>query len=375
MQPFICKLACMNYRPIFIFTRRSFLIMAGVFAILQLQAQQKSTPLFSSDELLKLTISGNVRQLLRDNSNKTQYYPLSLQYPDGDSNYVINLKARLRGNFRRESGYCNLPPILLNFPKNDTVKGSVFKKQDKLKLVVTCVSGDYVEREYLVYKAFQLITPISFKVRLVEISLQGEKLTKSQQRPFIGYLIESEEELAARNDGEVLDTKIQMAPGQFDPDSYFTMMFFQYMISNVDWSAQMQHNVRLFASKQGGLPKVIPYDFDHAGLVNTPYAQPPAELNMTSVRERRYRGVCDKDTGRIVAVVARFLEKKDEILKLFTETKLLQENSKKEMLTFLNEFFSEISNERRLGQIVSTNCDSRAGGNIIIGGLPKKKDD
>lgn len=364
----------MNYRPIFIFTRRAALSVAGLLLLIPLLAQQKSTPLFSSEELLKLTITGNVRQLLRDNSNKKQYYPLALQYPDGDSNYVINLKARLRGNFRRESGYCDLPPILLNFPKNDTVKSSVFKKQDKLKLVVTCVNGDYVEREYLVYKAFELLTPISFRVRLVEITLQGEKLTRNQQRPFIGYLIESEEELAARNNGEMMETKIQMGPGQLDPDSYLAMMFFQYMIANVDWSAQMQHNVRLFVSNQGGLPKVIPYDFDHAGLVNTPYAQPPAELNMTSVRERRYRGICDKDTARIISTAARFLEKKNDILKLFTDTKLLQENSKREMLAFLNEFFNEISNEKRLSQIVSTNCDSRAGGNIIIGGLPKKND-
>ena len=347
-------------------------MLVGIVAFLCLQAQQKSSRLFSSEEILKLTISGDVRPLLRDMSDAKKYYNISLQYPDGDSSYVIDLKARQRGKFRRQSGNCGLPPILLNFPKNDTVKNSLFKKQDKLKLVVTCVPGDYVEREYLVYKALQLLTPVSFKVRLVEITLQGEKLSKNQQRPFIGYLMESEEELAARNEGEMLDEKIQMGPGQLDPDSYLSMMFFQYMISNVDWSSQFQHNVRLFVPKQGGLPRFIPYDFDHSGLVNAPYAQPPVELNMISVRERRYRGVCDNDTARIVNTVTRFLENKEAILKLYRETTLIEASSKREALNFLEEFFDDINSERRLSQIVSTNCNSNSGGNIIIGGLPKK---
>jgi hypothetical protein len=363
----------MNNRPILFFTRRVLFVMAGMLVLMQLLAQQKSSRLFASEELLKLNITGNVRQLLRDNSDKTQYYPISLRYPDGDTSYVIELKARLRGNFRRESGFCNLPPILLNFPKNDTVKNSLFKKQDKLKLVVTCVTGDFVEREYLVYKALQLITPISFKVRLVEITLEGEKLTKNQQRPFIGYFIESENELAARNDGKMLDSKIQMGPGQLDPESYLSAVFFQYMISNVDWSSQFQHNIRLFTPNEGGLPKAIPYDFDHSGLVNAPYAMPPEELNMTSVRERRYRGNCNKDTAQIMKAVTQFIEKKEAILNLYRETKLIDESSKREALVFLEEFFNEITNERRLSQMVSTNCDARAGGNIIIGGLPKTK--
>lgn len=363
----------MNNRPIYIFARRALFVIASMLMLMQLQAQQKVSRLFSSEELLKLTISGNIRPLLRDVGKKNQYYPVTLRYPDGDSSYAINLKARPRGNFRRKSGYCDLPPILLNFPKNDTVKNSLFRKQDKLKLVVTCVGGDFVQREYLVYKALQLITPLSFNVRLAEVGFDDEKLSRNQKKPFIGYLLESEDELASRNDGEMLGDSIQMAPGQLDPDSYLTMVFFQYMIANVDWSAQFQHNIRLFVFKNGGLPKVIPYDFDHSGLVNAPYAQPPVELNMTSVRERRYRGNCNQDTGSIVSAVTRFLDKKESILKLYRETTLIEERSKKEALDFLEEFFREISDEKKLSQIVSTNCNANSGGNIIIGGLPKTK--
>jgi hypothetical protein len=207
----------------------------------------------------------------------------------------------------------------------------------------------------------------------VEVGFDDEKLSRNQKKPFIGYLLESEDELASRNDGEMMGDSIQMAPGQLDPDSYLTMVFFQYMISNVDWSAQFQHNIRLFVFKNGGLPKVIPYDFDHSGLVNAPYAQPPVELNMTSVRERRYRGNCSQDTGSIVSAVTRLLDKKESILKLYRETTLIEERSKKEALAFLEEFFNEISDEKKLSQIVSTNCNANSGGNIIIGGLPKTK--
>lgn len=357
-----------------------FLVLAALlFAAPQVFTQdkdnksRKEAPLFASDSLLKLTITGDVKPLLRDKGQKEDYYPITVHYTDGDSMVAIDLKARLRGHFRRESGNCNLPPILLNFPGNDTVKHSLFRKQDKLKLVVTCVRGDYVQREYLIYKIYQMLTPQSLKVKLVEITFQGEKLSKSERSPFIGYLIEAEDDMAKRNDAKLMAEDVKLSVAQIDPEAYMRMVLFEYMIANVDWSAQYQHNVRLLDAGDGQLPIVVPYDFDHSGLVDAPYAMPPAELNMSSVRERRYRGACDTNVDRIKNVASLFLSKQEDILNLYRTTTLISESSRKRALSFLEEFFSAIGNEQELAKIVSTNCDPAAGGNIIIQGLPKTK--
>ena len=359
---------------------RLFIIMAAllltapqVFSQDNNNKSRKEAPLFANDSILKLTISGDVKPLLRDKGQKDQYYPINLQYADGDSTVSILLKAKLRGHFRRESGNCNLPPILLNFPGNDTVKQSLFRKQDKLKLVVTCVRGDFVQREYLIYKVYQMLTPIGFRVRLVEITFQGEKLSKSERAPFIGYLIEADEDMAKRNGGKLLAEDVKLTPSQVDPDAYLRMVLFEYMIANVDWSSQYQHNVRLVDLENQQLPIVVPYDFDHSGLVNAPYAMPPAELNMSSVRERRYRGACDTNIERIMAVAKLFTDKQEDILNLYRNTSLLSESSRKSALGFLEDFFKAIGNQEELARIFATNCDPAAGGNIIIQGLPKTK--
>lgn len=349
----------------------SLFIIAGLSQPNELQ--KKHPPLFASEELLKLKITGDVKRLIRDKGKSDEYYPVTLNYTDGDSTLAIDMKARLRGHFRRESGTCNLPPILLNFPKNDTVKHSVFSKQDKLKLVVTCIRGDYVQREYLAYKIYQLLSPYSFDVRLVEITFEGEKLSKSEATPFIGYLIEADEDVAKSVDGKLLPEDEQYQIGTLNIESYLTVIFFEYLIANVDWSVQFQHNMRLVVPSNGGQPMVIPYDFDHSGLVGAPYAQPPVELNMTSVKERRYRGACDQNTERIKKIVSLFNSKKQDILNLYLNTNIVSEDYKKTAIKFLEEFYTSINDVDQLSKIVSTNCDPSAGGNIIISGLPKKE--
>ena len=54
-------------------------------------------------------------------------------------------------------------------------------------------------------------------------------------------------------------------------------------------------NIKLIAPDSLSTPITVPYDFDHAGIVNAPYAQPAEELQMSSIRQRRYRGYCMPD--------------------------------------------------------------------------------
>ena len=92
------------------------------------------------------------------------------------------------------------------------------------------------------------------------------------------------------------------------------MSLFQYMIGNTDYSILALHNV-LMIDDAKGVRRTVPYDFDYSGLVNTHYAVPVKDLNLSSVRERRWRGPC-KTEAEVEQALAPFLEKKAELLAL-----------------------------------------------------------
>jgi hypothetical protein len=114
---------------------------------------------------------------MNDRSDNPQYHPLILSYNDNNGT-LLSMQAKTRGHFRRTNGNCTYPPLLLQFTKNDTLSSSIFSGQNKLKLVMPCRGDDYVVREWLVYKIYNLITPKSFRARLVSIELNDTKRKK-----------------------------------------------------------------------------------------------------------------------------------------------------------------------------------------------------
>jgi hypothetical protein len=81
------------------------------------------------------------------------------------------IEAKSRGHYRKLREHCYYPPIFLHFPSEDTLKTSIFKEDSKLKLGMPCKGEQYVVYEWLVYKVYNLITPNSFKARLVKVKL------------------------------------------------------------------------------------------------------------------------------------------------------------------------------------------------------------
>ncbi|MEO6838117.1 MAG: hypothetical protein ABI185_06995, partial [Ginsengibacter sp.] len=135
--------------------------------------------LFESDEILNITLKGNVRQLLNDRTDKPAYYPFTLTYSNGASTDItLPIKIKTRGHFRRQQGNCTYPPLLLDFPKADSQTTSFFPEQSSLKLVVPCRGEDYIIHEWLVYKLYNLITPLSFRARLVKVTLEDTRNKK-----------------------------------------------------------------------------------------------------------------------------------------------------------------------------------------------------
>jgi len=323
--------------------------------------------LFDSDEIFTITLKGNIRQLLNDRADKPASHSITLSYRNKDSSEVnIPVQMKTRGHFRKLKENCKYPPLQISFPADVNRLSTVFSGQKKLKLVMPCVGDDYVIREWLVYKIYNLITPKSFKARLVRIALNDTK-SKKQQAPFYGFLIEDEKNMAVRNKGTVVEQKLR--PEETNQDVFLTMAVFQYLIGNTDWSVQYLQNIKLLKLETSSQLITVPYDFDHSGLVNAPYAHPAEELLMRSVQERRYRGYCIKDMKLFEKSIALFNRSKSEIYNLYTKSNLLDEKYIRSVTKYLDEFYATINDPKSWQKDFAYPCDKNGTGNVVIKGL------
>jgi hypothetical protein len=251
----------------------------------------------------------------------------------------------------------------LNIDKAARLKGTEFEKQDKLKLVTPCKSDDYVIREYLAYKIYNLLTPYSFKARLVQVEFE-DSIRKRKVETHYGILIEDEDKLARRSGAFLWDKKMVFMEHLRHPE--FTIMaVFQYLIGNTDWSVPYLHNIKLLYKDSSAIPIGVPYDFDHSGIVNASYANPPELLNLPSVRNRVYRGYC-QNKHDFTSTIAVFNKLKDDIYKIYTSCTLLDEKYIKSTIKYLDEFYKTINTPREAEREFSDPC--RRKNNIVIKG-------
>lgn len=323
--------------------------------------------LFDNDSVLQITLSGNIRDLLNDRADDSKYHSLIVSYLREDGIKIsIIAEAKTRGHFRKLKGNCTYPPLLLHFSKSDTLQLSIFKDQEKLKLVMPCRGDDYVIYEWLAYQLYNIVTPKSFKARLASVTLDDDK-KKKNTLPFYGILLEDEKQMAKRNNEIAVNRK--MRPEDTQPDDFLTMAVFEYLVGNTDWSVQYLQNIKLIAADSTQAPTTVPYDFDHAGIVNAPYANPAEELQMSSVRERRYRGYCIEDMKNFDSVVALYNRLKPAIYNLYLGCSLLDAKYLKSTLKYLDDFYSTINNPAALKKAFSYPCDKNGTGNVVIKGL------
>ena len=338
------------------------------FTVLAQTGKAPGSGLFENDSVLKITLSGNLRDLMTDKGENPQNHPVVISYAEANGNQLsVNSQARTRGHFRKTMGNCTYPPLLLQFTKSDTLSSSIFKDQERLKLVMPCVGDDYVVKEWLVYKIYNLVTPKSFRARLVSVELYDTKKKKSTS-PFYGILLEEDRQMAKRNEDVVV--KRQLRPEETDQMTFLKMAMFEYLVGNTDWSVQYQ-NIKLLAPGTDTLttPATVPYDFDHAGLVSPPYAKPAEQLNMNSVRDRRYRGYCLQDMKKFDDAIALYNKIKPDIYKLYTDCTLLDAKYVKSTIKYLDEFYETINNPAAFKKDFSYPCDKNGTGNVVIMGL------
>lgn len=355
-----------------------FILLPSISQLDNLQLQISSTSLilsvplpaelFDSDEILGITLSGNTRSVLSDRGDDPQYHPLTLSYfgKDNSSEISIPVNVKVRGHFRKDRDNCEYPPLMLSIGKSKQAALSLFHDQEKLKLVMPCGSDDYIIREWLVYKLYNLITPKSFRARLVRVTMNNEP--KKKMASFFGILLEDEKQMAQRNHLIAVEKNL-LRPQNTEMDAFLATAVFEYMIGNTDWSVQYLQNIKLLAKDESAIPITVPYDFDHSGMVNAPYAHPAEELQMRSVLERRYRGYCITDMKMFDGTFALFNRLKKDFYTVYTSCSLLDAKYVKTITRYLDEFYETINNPRLMKTAFGYPCDPNGTGNIIIKGL------
>ena len=323
--------------------------------------------LFESDQILDIRLKGNFRQILNDREGEAKYYPVELTYTSEDSNKnSIPIEVKTRGHFRREKSNCTFPPLLLTFPGNEGNSSSFFPAETSLKLVMPCQGEEFIVHEWLVYKLYNLITPQSFRARLVRINLVDSK-NKRMPSPFYGIILEGEKQMAQRNNCVALKRKIRPQQTMIQP--FLRMATFEYLIGNTDWSVEFLQNIKLIAADSAAEAIAVPYDFDLSGIVNSPYAKPASELEMSSVHQRRYRGYCIKDLKLFDSTIAFYNRMKNKIYSIYTSCSLIDAKYKKQTLQYLDDFYSVINNPKMLEKEFGYPCNPNGTGNVIIKGL------
>jgi hypothetical protein len=247
----------------------------------------------------------------------------------------------IRGHFRL--GECYLPPIKLIFDADDH---AVLHSLKSLKLVSECKTSNvyeqYLLKEYTAYKIFNLLTPISFRVRLLRLTFQ-DSAGKKAPIPEYAFLLEDIKDLAKRNDCKELKN-MNVQTEATDRRQMTMVNIFEYMIGNTDWAVSVNHNIKLIQSATDSLKKrpiAVPYDFDFSGLVNTDYSAPDERLQIETVRERLYRGY-PRTMLELEDVLQIYKDQKSNIYALVNGFNLLTPNTKKEMVEYLDEFYKTI---------------------------------
>lgn len=340
---------------------RLFLLVVGLicFASVPAQAKGRVTPLFASDEVLTVQLSGPIRAIAKRASRSTEPQSATLQ-ASGET-HGINLSAR--GVSRRKRENCVFPPLRIRFTEKPA-KSSLFHKQRSIKLVTHCKDKDRNEqvllREYATYRLYNLFTPESLKVRLARLQYRdGDKLVAERY----GFFIEDIDDAARRLGGKEIDIP-RTSVGAINDQAAARYTLFQYMIGNTDWAmiagppgSDCCHNSKLVGQNKTARSNLIPipYDFDNAGIVNAPYAVPSNALPIRSVRQRYYRGYC-RINNAVKQAAPAFLDRRSAVESEIASIKVLSDGSKTQMRDYLKEFFAHIQNADMIDSKLFKNC-------------------
>lgn len=343
-------------------------LWAGLAALFLISPAAAQTPLFSDNSELAVTVEAPFTTLLRTARRSTDPYPGTLVY-DGAR---YNLLVSARGMSRRVGGICTFPPLRIDFENND-LGSTIFRGQNRVKLTTHCrPTSNYTQLyvvEHMVYRLFNEITPLSYRARPLSVTYRDTDGRRDDDTQF-GFFVEDDDDMARRNDRVALEIETRTATmEQLDGAAAARVALFQYMVGNLDWDMLQSasgrdccHNVQLLAASEASRTALVPvpYDFDHTGLVNAPYALPPEGLSARNVRDRLYRGYC-LHNEHLPAAISLFQSRREALNAVIAGETRLSEGRRQNARRYIDAFFDVIGDPSAVQRELNGRCRRTAG--------------
>ena len=342
------------------------LVTAGILAIVGdvvAETPAEPDPLFRSHDVVEIHITGPMSTLVDERPDE-EYLPAKLSWLEpGGEQMTVDIGIRTRGKFRRSKDTCRFPPLRINFRKKD-VKGTLFHKQDALKLIAHCRDNSekyeqLVVREYLIYRMLNVLTDYSYRVRLLRVRYTDTE-DDDDDREAIGVLIEHGKRFSKRTGLEELEVQ-RTRYNALQPAYTALTSVFHYMIGNTDFSPvagpeddECCHNADLFSDPKGGVYPV-PYDFDMSGMVDAPYALPNERFKLRSVTVRLYRGHC-MHNAQLPDAIQAFKDNREALYALIDNEDALTKRTAKSMRRYLDSFYKVIDNNKAVDRKIIRDC-------------------
>ena len=344
--------------------------MRGVFALVGLclflvaapaGAQQPPKPLFAASDPIHIIIPAPRSRLSNDRTTNAAV-PGTLTDSSGQA---LPITLTLRGHVNRLSETCEFPPLRVEFTTPPPA-GSVFAGQKKLKLMTHCHSGSsaqqYVLLHYATYQMYNLLTPLSFRARLATVDYRdagGRTITSSA-----AFFLEDEKDLARRNGLKEVRAGASIPLEWLSPTDAARSALFEDMIANHDWSMRAGpageeccHNFKLLGVGAPGMTVPVPYAFDFSGFVGDPHATTPEQLQISSVRQRVYRGYCAHN-AQVIEVARQMRAERPQLTAAITSIPGLDPRSASKAIAFLDGFFADIATDDSVNAKLLRRCVS-----------------
>ena len=339
--------------------------LAGVALLCMGAPAAAQTRLFSEDSELPILIESPIGDIVRRAARNTDPAPAALTI--GDQRFEMELSPR--GFSRRTRGICQFPPLRIDLSgPGASRRETIMRGQNRLKLVTRCRSGANYEQlivlEYLTYRLYNEITPLSYRVRPVRTTYRDTEGRRREEVQF-NFLIEDVDDLAERNRLEAIDVQSGEVPSsQLNPQQASLVGMFQFMIGNLDWDMvqgppgeECCHNGKLIAANETARQNVmpVPYDFDYSGFVSAPYAVPPEGSPVRDVRQRYYRGLC-RFNEHAPAAAEHFRSRRDRLYAVIDSETRLTDGRRRQAREYIQSFFEILDNPQRFQRLVLDNC-------------------
>lgn len=307
------------------------------------------------DAVLDVSLTLDWKELEKKKLDKV-YVPGHLVFQsDSGKQITIDVKVRTRGHMRLS--ICSNPPLKLKFDKFDLNK-LCLSQHNEIDLIQHCHDDEqyeqYILREYLAYKIYQEISPLSFNVQLVRIHYLNPDGSMADE-PSTGFIMEHAEEFVERIGAKENSSPV-ISQHSIERSPFLKVCLFEYLIGNTDWYIKTRHNMEFVVLPPYKLLVPVPFDFDYSGLVSAPYAVHHERIALPSVATRYYQGKCETKE-EVLSIVKEFIDKKDSILKLCNSVPGMNERTLKHVTAYINEFYEIIENPKKLDNHILKHCD------------------